>query len=291
MTFQKILCPVDFSPGSRRAMRVAIRLANEAGAELVLAHAWHVPPVAFAGEHVFAPGVMEELERSARTALDEAAREATAHGAERLTTKLLGGMPRHEIVKLLDHDPAFDLVVMGTHGRTGLARILLGSVAESTVRHAPCSVLAIRPDGEPRPLARVLCPVDFTESSRFAADLAADLARPAGGKLTLLHVIDPPAVYGSGQRTIELLGDLERFSKEHLDQWAARLEDRARAPVTKLSRIGFPGAEILKVLDEKFDLVVMGSHGRTGLSRVLLGSVAEKIVRHASCPVLVARPR
>jgi nucleotide-binding universal stress UspA family protein len=291
MSFHKILCPIDFSPGSQQAMRVAVRLASEADAELVLVHAWHVPPMAFAEEYVYSPVLIQELRDGAEAALETATREATALGAKRLASKLVTGMPRHAIVEVLEHEPAFDLVVMGTHGRSGLARFLLGSVAEGVVRHAPCSVLAVRPDGEPRPFTRVLCPVDFSGSSEHAAELAAALVQPGSARITLLHVIDPPAVYSRGQRMLDLVRDLDRYSAEHLDRWAAQLA--ARVPVAKLSRVGHPGAEILKVLEEEpaFDLIVLGSHGRIGLERVLLGSVAEKVVRHASCPVLVARRR
>lgn len=293
MTFRKILCPIDFSTGSQQAMRVAIRIAQDADAALVLAHAWHVPPVAFAGEYVFSPEVIQELRDGAQATLDDAAREATALGARRVESRLLAGMPQHEIVRVLEEDPEFDLAVLGTHGRTGLARVLLGSVAERVVRHAPCSVLTVRPDAAIEPFTRILCPIDFSGTSEHAVELAAELARPGRAAITLLHVIDPPAVRDPGRRTMDLLRDLERSSAEHLDRWAAGLEGKAPGPVAKLSRVGRPGAEILEVLDAQpgFDLVVVGSHGRTGLPRLLLGSVAEKIVRHARCPALVARRR
>ncbi len=293
MTFQKILCPIDFSPGSEQAMRVAIRLANEAGAELVLAHAWHVPAMAYGSEYAIAADVVQATQDGAQGALDAATLDAAALGAKRLSSRLLAGAPRQQIVELLEHDPAFDLVVLGTHGRTGLARILLGSIAEGVVRHAPCSVLAVRPGGEAGRFTRVLCPVDFSGSSEHAADLAAALLPPGSAGLTLLHVIDPPAVYSGDRRMLDVVRDLDRWAADRLDRWAAQLAGKTPAPVTKLCRLGHPGAEILKVLDEEpaFDLVVLGSHGRTGLERVLLGSVAETVVRHASCPVLVARRR
>jgi nucleotide-binding universal stress UspA family protein len=293
MSFRKVLCPIDFSPGSRQATRVAIRLANEVGAELVLAHAWHVPPVAFSEELLLAAGAMQEMQEGAQAALDEAVREATELGARRPGSKLLAGTPRHEIVKLLEHDSGFDLVVMGTHGHTGLSRVLLGSIAESIVRHAPCSVLTVRPDASLEPFARVLCPIDFSTSSQHAVELAAELARRGAAQLALLHVVEVPPVSTRGQQMIEFLRELDRYSTEHLDQWAARLEGTLPGRVAKLPRIGRAGAEILKALDEDpaLDLVVIGSHGRTGLERWLLGSVAEKIVRHARCPVLVARAR
>jgi nucleotide-binding universal stress UspA family protein len=249
--------------------------------------------VTFAGEYGFSADLTQEIADDAGKALDAAVHDATTLGAKRITSQLVAGMPRDEILRLLERDPAFDLVVVGTHGRTGLSRVLLGSVAESIVRHAPCSVLVVRPDSAVTPFRRVLCPIDFSESSRHAAELAAGLVPAGSPGITLLHVIDPPIDHDRRQSVIHFLRDLDRRTTEHLAGWAAELQPRAAAPVGRHCRVGRPGAEILKALDEEpaFDLAVTGSHGRTGLARVFLGSVAEKIVRHAKCPVLVARRR
>lgn len=290
MSFQKILCPTDFSDGARRAMAAAARLAREAGAELVVAHAWHVPTPAFPADFAFLPQLIQQLSDDAQRGLEDAAREAVALGAPRVSQVLLNGVAWAAIVDALA-DPAFDLVVIGTRGRTGLARILLGSVAEKVVRHAPCPVLAVHPDNEPRPFTHALCPVDFSESARQALDLAAGLVQPGGAGITLLHVIEAPVSYGGAVTDPELVRELDRHSAEHLEAWAARLRGQVAVPVTTRSRVGWAGAEVLAALDadRTIDLVAAGSHGRTGLLRALLGSVAEKIVRHASCPVLVAR--
>jgi nucleotide-binding universal stress UspA family protein len=291
MSAKKILCPIDFSPGSQQAMRVAVRLANEADGELVLVHVWYVPPSAFAGEYTFSPAVIQEMNDDAQQGLDEAVKEATSLGAKRVTAKLVTGVPWHAIVELLA-DPQFELVVIGTHGRTGLSRVMLGSVAEKVVRHAPCSVLAVRPDGEPRPFTHVLVPVDFSESSRHAMELAADFAR-SGAAITLLHSIEIPVAYSGETPGPDFARDLDRRSAELLAKWAAELKKKVSVPISTRSRIGRPGTETLAVLDNDrtIDLVVMGSHGRTGIKRALMGSVAEKVVRHARCPVLVARKR
>jgi nucleotide-binding universal stress UspA family protein len=293
MSFKKILCPIDFSPGSQQAMRVAVRLANEADAALVLVHAWYLPPTAFAGEYPFPADVIQQLSDDAERGLETAARNATKLGAKRVTSKLLTGVPWNVIVDTANDDPAFDLVVIGTHGRTGLARVLLGSVAETVIRHAPCSVLAVRPDGEPKPFTHILCPTDFSDHSRQAHELAAELVRPGGAGITLLHVLELPVAYAGEPHPPELYRDLDKRSADLLDTWAAQLRSKVSVPVVTRSRIGRPGTETLAVLDDDrtFDLVVMGSHGRTGIKRVLLGSVAEKVVRHARCPVLVARRR
>ncbi len=292
MSAKKVLCPVDFSPGSRRAMEAAVRLAGEMDAELILAHAWYVPASVFPSEAPLPPQVIQSVSDDAARGLDAAVREATALGAKRVSSMLLHGVPWRAIVDALE-DPAFELVVIGTHGRTGLARILLGSVAEKVVRHAPCSVLAVRPDGEVKPFTHVLIPVDFSDGAQHAIDLAARLVQPGGAGITLLHVIEAPVSYSGELPDPEFLRELDRRTAEYLDRASSQLRSRVSVPVTTRSRVGWPGAEILAAIDHDptIDLVVMGSHGRTGIKRVLLGSVAEKVVRHARCPVLVARKR
>ena len=291
MSLRKILCPIDFSAGSQQAMRVAVRLANERDAELVLLHAWHVPPVAFSGEYTFSADLIQEMSDDAERGLEAALGDAIALGARRVTRRFVAGLPWSKITEAAGD--GFDLIVIGTHGRTGLPRFLLGSVAEMVVRHAPCSVLAVRADGDPEPFRHVLCPVDFSASSRQAMELAAELIAPAGVGITLLHVLELPVAYSGEPRLPELYRDLDKHSADLLDQWTAELRTKTSVPVTARSRIGRPASQTVAVLDDDrtFDLVVMGGHGRSGVARVLLGSVAEQVVRHARCPVLVARSR
>jgi nucleotide-binding universal stress UspA family protein len=171
----RILCPTDFSSGSQQALRVATRIAKETNAELVLIHVWYTPPMAFVGDHTFSRPAIQQIVDDAQQGLDAAAREASAADAQRVAFKMLNGAPWAEIVSLLEKD-AFDLCVIGTHGRTGLGRILLGSVAEKVVRHAPCSVLVVRPDGEVQPFAHVLVPTGWSPDHELPED-------PGGGRL------------------------------------------------------------------------------------------------------------
>ncbi|HET7505224.1 MAG TPA: universal stress protein [Kofleriaceae bacterium] len=293
MTFQKILCPIDFSPGSQQAMEVAVRLATASGGKLVLAHAWYLPPLAYGGEYPVAPDAVQLLVDDEQRGLDAAARDAAALGARNVETVMLSGVPWQQLIDLLRADSAFDLVVMGTHGRTGLSRFLIGSVTESVVRQSPCPVLVVRSRDAGKPFVHVLCPVDFSPCSREAVDLAAAVAAPGGAGITLLHVIELPVSYSGEPPVAGFAEDLDRASARLLEQWARELTAKVSVPVTTRSRIGSPGAQILAVLDADptFDLVVMGSHGRTGIRRMLLGSVAEKVVRHAACPVLVTHSR
>jgi nucleotide-binding universal stress UspA family protein len=291
MRFTKILCPTDFSPGSQPAVGAAVQLANATNAELVLAHAWYLTSPLAGGEYVFPPQVTQQLVDDSQRALDDAVRGAGTAGATRVSGRLLAGAPWAQIVGLLEAEP-FDLCVIGTHGRTGLSRILLGSVAENVVRHAPCSVLTVRPTGVGPAFEHVLVPTDFSESSDQALGIAAEMVRP-GGAITLLHVLELPVSYRGEVPIPELARDLDKHAVEALEKRAKRLGAKLGGRVLTRSRIGYPGAQTLAVLDDDrtIDLVVMGSHGRTGLRRVLLGSVAEKVVRNARCSVLVARKR
>jgi nucleotide-binding universal stress UspA family protein len=286
MTFTKILCPVDFSSGSHRAMELAIQIATQANAPLVLLHSAYVPPHALAIES-YPTYLVDDLVAESQRSLDAAVREAIAAGARNTTGVLTNGPPWSDIVATLEGQ-GFDLCVIGTHGRTGLSRVFLGSVAEKVIRHASCSVLAVRPDTKVASFSKILVPTDFSEGSTRALDLAAKLVRPDGA-ITLLHVLELPVAW-SGTISDALAQDLDKRASAALEAMSSRVQT---ARVTTASRVGYPGAQTLATIDADptIDLVVMGSHGRTGLARMFLGSVAEKVVRHARCPVLVARGR
>lgn len=145
MLWKKILCPVDFSAGSREALKLAARLAIEEDAVLVIAHVW-MPPTYFLGETVgLPPSVVADVVNTAERELAEWQTEAETLGARRVESLFLTGAPWHEIVGVAKNDQTIDLLVVGTHGRTGLRHALLGSVAEKIVRHAPCPTLVVPP--------------------------------------------------------------------------------------------------------------------------------------------------
>ena len=289
MAFTKILCPVDFSPGSQQALRTAVRLASEHDAELVVMHSWYIPPAAFAGDYVYGADIVQALTDDAQNALAAAVAEAGRLGARRVSSRMRSGLPWQQIIETAQREPGLGLIVIGTHGRSGLSRVVMGSVAELVVRHAPCPVLTVRPDSEPAPYRRVLCPVDLSRTARDALPLAAALVQPSGVGITLLHVIERPVAYGAAAPPRDFHREIDARASALLDAWTADLQAKVQVPVMQATRIGRPGAQILAVLDDDktFDLVVMGSHGHTGIARILLGSVAEQVARHARCPVLV----
>ncbi|MEL6445597.1 MAG: universal stress protein [Bacteroidota bacterium] len=190
-----------------------------------------------------------------------------------------------------------DLVVMATHGRRGVAHLLHGSVAERVVREAPCPVLTLRCDAptldtDDATDNRILVPFDFSDRSRYALDYAADLARVFRADLELVHVVSDamwPDVYGydAGTSNTEVLLTRARTALDRLVSELRASGVNAYAHVD----VGFAATSLADIAAERnAELIVMASHGLTGLKRLLLGSVAENTVRLASCPVLVVKP-
>ncbi|MEO7736173.1 MAG: universal stress protein [Kofleriaceae bacterium] len=292
MAIKRIYCAVDFSPGSTQGLLTAVRLARDREAELVVLHAWALPANTFGSDFVYPESVVEHLAEDAQQGLDAARSQALQLGATKVSSQLVRGAPWQQIVDAATADPACDLVVIGSHGRTALSRVLLGSVAEMVVRHAPCPVLTVRGDGEPRPFSHVLCPVDFSPWSRAAIDLATELASRDRAAITLLHVQEPSVAWGE-VRPFDVYADVSSDATKTLQRWGRELAAKVTVPVHQKTRVGRAGAQLLAALDDDptVDLVVMGSHGRTGITRLALGSVAEKTVRHARCSVAVTHLR
>jgi nucleotide-binding universal stress UspA family protein len=144
MAFRKILVPTDFSDPAREALRVAIDLARESKGSLTLVHAWDVSAFAFVGDGLILSSLYADIPAAAEQQLAEWKRDAEKLGAVDIATRLANGPAWDKIVEAAKRESA-ELIVMGTHGRTGLKHALIGSVAERVVRHAPCPVLVVRP--------------------------------------------------------------------------------------------------------------------------------------------------
>jgi universal stress protein A len=198
-----------------------------------------------------------------------------------------------------------DLIVIATHGHTGYKHIFLGSTAERVVQHSRCPVLVVRLHGrhwnglrDPRTrkefqLAKILAPSDFSECSRAGFEYGVQLARDFNAELRLVHVLNPHAYpFGDKYAALDaarLIDEAARAAKKRMCRMAAKTGVRYSAEV----RRGSSAIEICKAADQDADLIVTSTHGRTGLGHVLIGSVAERVVRYAGCPVLVipVRPK
>ncbi len=283
MTFTKILCPTDFSDGSRHALELATRLARRHHAELVILHAWDLP--VYMDGYAIAPSVIDQMNADATKLLADAMHSATEAGVTHVSGRDVGGAAWRVIVDQVGDDPAIDLVVMGTHGRTGLRRVLLGSVAEKVVRLASASVLAVHPDDRVGELATILCPTDFSEEAMYALRLATQVVDPSlpGARIDLVNVVEVPV---AGTHIAAMVAARETEAASHLERLAAQVTSPCRIVVR--TEAGHVGEQLVTLVEnEVHDLVVVGH----GVKRAPLGSTAEKLVRHAKCPVLVARKR
>jgi nucleotide-binding universal stress UspA family protein len=296
ITLQRILCPIDFSETSRHALEHALAIAKWYDSSLTALHVIHVvlppPPVLFPAYPVSAP-----LTATDRLTLEQRMRswlEPANQGGLQTEVVIAEGNVASCIVEQATASPA-DLIVIGTHGLEGFDRLMLGSVAEKVLRKATCPVMTVPPALATTgtvPYTRLLCPVDFSESSLTALRFAISLAKESDAHLTLLHVIDVPP-------DDELL--MERFDapefRRYVDEQARRrlealVTDDVREwcqPETKVS-YGKPYRQILEMAaSEDADLIVIGVRGRNPVDLTLFGSTTNHVVRHASCPVLTLK--
>jgi nucleotide-binding universal stress UspA family protein len=299
-TIKSLLVPVDFSDSSRAALDQATALAEKLGATVHLLHAWEMPEALPPGqpESATEAELTTTLEKVAHSGLDAFVSHARSRNVSITSATAERGVPWRAIVQAAEKAP-HDLIVMGTHGRKGFARALLGSVTERVVRYAPCPVLSVGPPkSAARPVQRILVPVDYSTGSAHALARAADFASALGAELDVVHVWDRPnfvpteTMVESGQGQRRSLGELIRENAEHeMKEFleASRAGQPGPLPSHRLLS-GEPASTLLAELERgAHDLVIVGTHGRTGLKHLLLGSVAEKLVRYSPVPVLTVR--
>jgi nucleotide-binding universal stress UspA family protein len=296
LTVQTILCPTDFSVFSSRAFRHAVALAQQLGARLEVVHV--TPSLRrYAGDTLLPNAVAELIPAMRREAEADARRfvEPAVEARVPVEIEIRDGEPWREILSLAQRRPA-DLVVLGTHGRSGFERFVLGSVTEKLLRLLPCPVMTVcheegRTWEAPSLVRRILCATDLGESSGETIAFAAGLATRYGAPLTLLHVVEElPGTAGS----IYIPGvgplrqELERAAGERLQELSQELG--AEVDVEQRLASGRPYRAILEAATrESADLIVLGP-SRHGLGRFLVGSDVHHVIREATCPVLVARP-
>jgi len=292
---QNVLVATDFSENAQGAIDWAAEVARLHGARLEMFHALQAPPVALTPEIVPLPPEFYERDREhAERLLDEKAASLRAAGL-RVETSLRSGNAADAILDEARREDV-DLVVLGVRGTTALARLFLGSVAARVVRDAECPVLAVPREqvGSHRPIHRLLVPTDFSDDATRAVQAAAALLGPVADskKITLLHVWSIPAGAGIGWPAAGIEPDLGTFveaARRQLDRAAKPLRDAGYDVETKELE-GDPA----HVIDEEAravgaDLIAMGTHGHSGLKRLFFGSVAERVLPAAPCPVLTVR--
>ena len=281
LNIKKILVPVDFSATSKMAVNYGLSLALEFQAKLFLTHIV-----------VYEPRAYDEAKAHLLELIP-------AESREKLNFEIIvkSGDVREEILGIVK-DIDIDLVVMGTHGKSYIERMLLGSVTERMLRKLPVPVLTVSHlDREkemhkpgPVPLQRILYATDLSDESEPGLGFAMRLARELDARLTVTHVVEP---INSSLLSPEMATYLSEFSvkmrddaKERLSRFVA-LESDGTVPTTTVLAEGFPADAINKIAAKcKADLIVINLQGRGLLDRALLGSTAERVIRTATVPVL-----
>ncbi len=288
MTLSTILHPTDCSESAARALEVAARLATAHGATLVILHAELVHGDSSRERRA----ELDEYVASARRLLSSLAGQRSPSAQVVLEVVDARTYFAHEAIVEAAAKRRADVIVMGTHGRRGLSRVLLGSNAERVLRQAPCHVLTVRADAAvPAGLEfrRLLVPVDFSECSRHALDCALALGARDDAAIDVLHVIEPlPPMYHAARvwTHLEVDGDLHARVEERLRSW-----DGNATGVRYVVMEGRAAAEIVRLADERRpDLIVMGIMGDTAAPWLLAGSVTERACRMANTPVLAIKP-
>jgi nucleotide-binding universal stress UspA family protein len=296
-----VLCPVDFSDFSRRALDYAITVSRWYRSRLTVMYVHHVPLPSIALFAGMATGPAEGLVLSPadREQLQQHLRSLTrAEDVKGIAVEFSVG-EGDVAAEILAEAASADLIVIGTHGRSGFDRLVLGSVAEKVLRKARCSVLTI-PRGSqngtgavPSLFHHILAAIDFSDVSLHALGYAVSLAEEADAHLTLLHVSEIP-------KELAQWAEESHEGQEYVERWKASAQKRLKSLVTDDARVycfvdervevGEPYREILRVADERGSrLIVVGAHGAGVVERLFVGSTTERIVRQAQCPVLAVR--
>jgi nucleotide-binding universal stress UspA family protein len=272
---RQILCAVDLGPASQLVLGWARLFAQAFGARVDVLHSdWGEPP------RYFTPAQIEVIEAEAENRkaklLDELAgmaRQVFGPQAE-LAVNVVEG---HPVPVLREHIQSHrpDLLVLGSHGRSGVARLMMGSVAENIVRESPCPALVVR-GGETAPpaIGRILCPVSFTETGRGCLETSAALAAAFHARLDVLHAAEEP-----GARPEEV--------HDRLCQWVPS-EARGHCEITEIVRHGRAAEQIiLQAREHPVDMMVLAGEHRPLLEMTTLGTTTERVMRHSPCSVLV----
>jgi nucleotide-binding universal stress UspA family protein len=285
---KRILVATDFSEPAGRAFEAALALAVRTQAELHLIHALEVALPLFEPYAVVLPADwVGEARRLAQQKLEQAHATVRARGLSGTTH--LGDVPAAHSIADRARSLGADLVVVGTHGHTGLKHVLLGSVAERTVEFAPCSVWTVKGAGAESPRT-IVVGQDLSEAGAEALPTAAEWARGSGAKLHLVHALQIPMPLIAPYEVAIPEGIIEGARREAQHQ----LEQAAKSVTgvsvtTELASTPAHAALVDAATRLSAELIVTGSRGLTGLKHALLGSVAERTLRYAPCSVLTVR--
>lgn len=287
--FRHVLCPVDFSNVSQHALDHAAAIAHRDQARLTVLYVFANLPAMDVPPLVLSPADRErllvDLKRMCANVSPDVPVDLRVVEAERVHRTILG-----EQTAL-----GADLLVLGTHGRSGFQHMVLGSITEKVIRKAGCSTLVVPPRAPDVPpsaavrITRILCPIDFSDSSIKAFARARAMAHDTGASLTAIAVVD--VAYELRDSAMLANVDVEgiaRATESETGRRLAELVGRGAQAVDAVVASGSAPAEVLeRAAQDGTDLIVMGVHGRGALDLTLFGSTTHQVIRGAACPVLI----
>lgn len=299
LSIRNILVPIDFSTMSIQAIETAKRLARRFGGSVHLVHVYQFDyPTGFMAPGIWStqPSIAAQ-EQHTQVLTKNVGALAREHSLSSENCHLSRGAPSFDEICRIAQKISADLIVMPTHGYTGLRHVFLGSTAERVVQHSPCPVFVVRPrkrkseTGRTSSAHTILVPVDFSNSSREGLRYAIRFANEFGARIILLHATYLGYIYSSEATAIYDIPALQKAARKNAERQMRELVRTANFGAVKFERIFTKGSPVLDICafakDRDVDLIITSTHGLTSLKHVLIGSIAEQVVRHAPCSVLV----
>jgi nucleotide-binding universal stress UspA family protein len=294
MEIKRILVPLDFSEFSNKALEFTLALATKGKTTISLLHV-----VVLFQDDIDEEERLQQYEELTKTREEnvknqmESSKKKVKRKGVTVESIIVRGISAADTILEYIDSSSFDLIVMGTHGRTGLKHLLLGSVSEKIVRLSAISVLTVHRSIKNFHIKKVLVPIDFSVHSKEAADHAILVATEFKAKIQFIHVIEQdihPSFYASGIDSIfQIDTDLKDRVIQNLKEFLAD-QLNPSLQYTFIVKEGKAHKEIVETAkDLKSDMIVIATHGLSGLDYFLLGSTAEKVVRWANCPVLTVK--
>jgi nucleotide-binding universal stress UspA family protein len=295
---KQIICTTDFSDFSNNAVPYAIALAREFKSKVYFCHVIDLSSAAVYGEAVLA--LEEQQKRMIAYAREELAALLADHEID-WEPLITVGSPAHEIARLAA-EKGVDLTITASHGRSGLKRLILGSVTERLMRTLACPLLVVRgTDGgfvktsdQQIRIKSILVGCDFSADSTLAFDHALSLAQEFQSELHLAHVIQPPVYENLIKTSAECRDDEQSLRDQLLEKLTSLVPEESRSwctPVTNLLA-GQPHEELIKyAVVHDIDLIVLGVRGQSLVETLYVGSTTDRVIRRAPCPVLSVLPK
>ncbi len=292
---KRILAATDFSEYSKVALDICLGVSRCMKTKLYVLHTIEKIPQDY--RHLPSGTALADKKRKLEDdAIDKIKAMIPVETMEKgsIVPLVRFGKPFLETMQVVKENNV-DLLVIGTHGRAGVDRVMLGSVAERIVRKAGCPVMVIK-GIKYTGFKRIIVPIDFSDCSRKALEYAIATARAHNSRLTILHVYEKSFVEpyvnaaNSEEKADEIMKEIERVNETKYDEFLKTV-DLNGVEYEKLLKKGIAETDIVEIaMEQQANLIVMGTHGRSGIKHILIGNTAEEVVRTVHCDIIIVKP-